>query len=225
MTGSNLQPGGIAANDAAGVIYISGPWLGGVDSVVCDSTVLYLPPYSTDPIFILAYDMNGNVLCGATLASGGDDENSVCADPSGNAFVTGDFLSDGIHPFIVGADTISWGSDPAQTNGLERVFTSKFNCDLKTATGIEQIVSNAVLTLYPDPATTRATVKYTLPYGSIANTLVIYDILGHCLSDYTLVNTAGEININCQGLSSGVYFYSLVFDGKTILTRKMVVAE
>ena len=44
-------------------------------------------------------------------------------------------------------------------------------------------------------------------------------------NSYQLTNTEGEININSTGLSSGVYLYSLVVDGKTLATKKMVVQE
>ena len=224
-SGKYILPFSIAANDVNGLIYITGSWSGLVDSIVFDSTVLHLPPRSTDPMFILAYDISGNVLCGAALASGGDDQNSVCTDIEGNAFITGDFILTGDSAFVIGADTFFWGPDAFVTNGSEKVFTAKFNCNQKTETGIGQITSNTFLSLYPDPVSTLATVKYILPDDTKENTLIIYDVLGNRLNEFHLDTSSGEININCQGLSRGIYFYSLVSDGKTILSRKMVVEQ
>ena len=69
-------------------------------------------------MFFAKFDANGNVLCASALSSGGDDQNGVSADRFGNAFITGDFMS---NPFIIGYDTLI-------PTGGENVFVAKYSC-------------------------------------------------------------------------------------------------
>ncbi|MBK9228821.1 MAG: T9SS type A sorting domain-containing protein [Ignavibacteria bacterium] len=71
---------------------------------------------------------------------------------------------------------------------------------------------------YPNPFNPVTNIEYDLPVdGNIE--LKIYDITGRLIK--TLVNefkTAGSyiVSFNASDLSSGVYFYSMNFDGKQI---------
>ena len=218
--GSGGQIGYSVAADVQGNIFVSGSL--GSDTLIFDSVLrIFYPSGSTDAMFVATYDDNGNALCAAALTSGGDDQNGICADNRGNAYTGGDFE---INPFIIGKDTLLL---PANVGGgnEEAAFVAKFNCGQPTELNIKNVMLLPTLQLHPNPFTNQAIVQYSLPDGSKNAALIIYDILGRQRNSYQLTNTEGEININSTGLSSGVYLYSLVVDGKTLATKKMVVQE
>ena len=71
--------------------------------------------------------------------------------------------------------------------------------------------------------TGAASVTYTLPYSSTNAQIIVSDILGRERQTYPLSTSDTEIQIHAQGLSSGVYFCTLVADGQILTTRKMIV--
>ncbi|MBK6875901.1 MAG: T9SS type A sorting domain-containing protein [Ignavibacteria bacterium] len=79
----------------------------------------------------------------------------------------------------------------------------------------------------PNPFNPVTNIEYDLPVdGNIE--LKIYDIAGRLMN--TLVNefkTAGSylVSFNASDLSSGVYFYSMNFDGKQIGVRRMTLVK
>jgi hypothetical protein len=207
------------ATNADGILFASGGFSNPA-ALTLDSIAIAIPPNPTDPMFIASYDKDGHVLCATALSSGGDDQNSVCADPFGNAYITGDFLGPG--PFIVGADTffISHGGNWGVT---EEIFTTKFNCPHKTETGAKDIVENSIMSLYPNPSRDHATLRYQLPSDARTGAVLGFDIIGSKINEYTLDSTAGEIIIDTTRLANGVYFYSLFSNGKSVGTRKLVI--
>lgn len=78
----------------------------------------------------------------------------------------------------------------------------------------------------PNPLVTETTIRYKLPSGIKKAELVIKDMTGKTIQQITLgTNTSGVINIDASSLSSGVYTYSLVADGRAIESKRMVVAK
>ena len=106
--------------DAFGNAYVTAASWGILSSptMTFGSITLTPPAGSVDPMCIVKYDSNGNVLCASALSSGGDDQSGISADPFGNAYITGDFMSD---PFVVGSDTLV-------LTGMENVFVAKYTC-------------------------------------------------------------------------------------------------
>jgi photosystem II stability/assembly factor-like uncharacterized protein len=80
---------------------------------------------------------------------------------------------------------------------------------------------------YPNPFNPITNIKFQLTKRGSAQ-LIIYDINGRELID--LVNSsqnAGTYDVDFPGYgySSGVYFYSLIVDGKRISTKKMILLK
>ncbi len=105
---------------------------------------------------------------------------------------------------------------------------------LPGARGLRKTVSSNVLPAefalrqnYPNPFNPVTNIEYDLPVdGNIE--LKIYDIAGRLIK--TLMNefkTAGSylVSFNASDLSSGVYFYSMNFDGKQIGVRRMTLVK
>ena len=85
---------------------------------------------------------------------------------------------------------------------------------------------------YPNPFNPSTSIKYSLPFESQVN-LTIYNILGKFVKELAVgVQNSGVhfINFNSEGLSSGIYFFSLhavSADKKTTFnyTRKMTLLK
>jgi len=76
----------------------------------------------TDPVFIAGYNLGGGVIGYSGLGSGGDDQNGIAVDPSGNIFICSDYQDVG--PFYVGPDLIN----PSSTGtGTEFFYIGKYS--------------------------------------------------------------------------------------------------
>ncbi len=77
--------------------------------------------------------------------------------------------------------------------------------------------------IFPNPAVNETTVKYQLPKsGSVKH--MLYNALGKCVYSRTSDSKKGEneLIIDVKNLSSGIYFYTSVFEGKS-KTKKLIV--
>jgi photosystem II stability/assembly factor-like uncharacterized protein len=80
---------------------------------------------------------------------------------------------------------------------------------------------------YPNPFNPGTSIKYKLQSAGFIS-LKVYDILGHEVK--TLVSekhTPGsyEVDFNGDDLSSGIYVYKLVVDGKSVAAKRMVLLK
>ncbi len=80
---------------------------------------------------------------------------------------------------------------------------------------------------YPNPFNPNTTIEFNIPrQGDVK--LIVYDILGKEIN--TLINKnldAGNYSVNFAGtgLSSGIYFYTLKYNGKQTITKKMALTK
>ena len=77
-------------------------------------------------------------------------------------------------------------------------------------------------TNYPNPFTGATTIRYNLPAGFRAAQIIITDNNGKAIKQVQL-NTAGNgtLNIDASTLTSGTYNYTLIVDGKVLVSKKM----
>lgn len=91
------------------------------------------------------------------------------------------------------------------------------NAVILTSASLEQNV--------PNPLTKNTSIAYTIPAG-FKGVLVITDNNSKTVKQIALNGSGkGVINIDASTLGAGTYSYTLVVDGKTIATKKMVVAK
>ncbi|MFZ5551844.1 MAG: T9SS type A sorting domain-containing protein [Bacteroidota bacterium] len=92
------------------------------------------------------------------------------------------------------------------------------------ALGVEENKISHEINLYPNPA--NAFVKYDY---SLTNTtgsdkhLVIMDVLGNKVREIAINNEKGVITVDIHSLKAGIYFYSLLVDGKAIETKRLMI--
>jgi hypothetical protein len=76
----------------------------------------------------------------------------------------------------------------------------------------------------PNPARVNTRIAYNLPTATNQAQLLITDAAGKTIKNLQL-NTSGVVDLNTSTLSSGIYNYTLVVNGKIIETRKMTIAR
>ena len=94
-----------------------------------------------------------------------------------------------------------------------------------TTVGItENKTQNLSVEVFPNPATERVNFKYKLPLGQTQGKLTIYNSSGILIRGFDLMAMQGQIVYNTSTLPNGVYFYTVMTEGKKE-TGKFVVVE
>jgi hypothetical protein len=92
--------------------------------------------------------------------------------------------------------------------------------------GVEKLYSNDKITisnLYPNPANEYAFVDYALT-GSVSDAKIsLYSALGSPVSEHPLDRNEHRLKINTSAIPNGVYLYQLSLEGKTVVTKKLLV--
>ncbi|MCB0755898.1 MAG: T9SS type A sorting domain-containing protein [Flavobacteriales bacterium] len=78
---------------------------------------------------------------------------------------------------------------------------------------------------YPNPAKSVAKINYALSAGWNKAELMIYSMLGAQVRKINLLEDQGTLKLNVSDLPSGMYFYTLMVDDKSIATKKMLVTK
>ncbi len=95
---------------------------------------------------------------------------------------------------------------------------------------IEKIQSN--ISNYPNPFNPTTVISYSLGENIQNPKIEIYNVKGQKVKSFQLEDKAGENSIvwngkdtNDKPVSSGVYFYRLINEGKTVQSRKMLLMK
>lgn len=84
------------------------------------------------------------------------------------------------------------------------------------------VVAANLSNAYPNPASNLAYFTYSMN-GSNAAKVLVRNILGTTVREVALSGSEGKAALQVSDLPDGVYFYSLMADGKMLQTRKLVV--
>jgi hypothetical protein len=82
-----------------------------------------------------------------------------------------------------------------------------------------------MLALQPNPASSKTTVLYQLPEGIITGNITIKNTFGQSMEKYSIDDKKESIELDCSSYNNGVYFISLISDGKIITTKKLIIAK
>lgn len=122
---------------------------------------------------------------------------------------------------IAGSSTISY-TFYDMNNPSDQVSTD-ITFDVLTS-GIKELSKGSLSTALPNPANGFTTVNYQVPSLKDGR-LVIHNMLGTVVKEYRLSNSQSEMVLYTSDLSSGVYTYSLINNGQTVSTKKLVIAH
>ena len=76
---------------------------------------------------------------------------------------------------------------------------------------------------FPNPASQYANFEYSLPAMSGNAHIIIRNMLGVEVENVSLDSRSGKKAIDVAGYASGIYFYTLLVDGKVIQSKKLIV--
>jgi hypothetical protein len=160
--------------------------------------------------------------------AGGCYPSFVNVSPNGQAITPGQTITDFVahyasatgRGFKSGESVVRWvfydGANPNDSVSVIVKYTT-YPSGLEDRTSRQGMLSAA----YPNPADAAASFTYAVPAGS-QGTIVIRNLVGTTVQSEQ-VSGAGKMSISTLGLADGIYFCSLVLDGKSSLTRKLVV--
>lgn len=78
---------------------------------------------------------------------------------------------------------------------------------------------------YPTPASNVVNFDYSFNAGVSSAMVAVYNIMGQEVLRSDISGTNGKLSINVSDLADGVYFYSLVVNGETVKSSKLVVRK
>ncbi len=122
-------------------------------------------------------------------------------------------------------------------NGARGISLLKFKLFDQTNTTIEtnfyihidsrdvSIAENATsgnLSAYPNPASTKVTFEHNISNLSSDAFLVIRTITGSVITKELIGNNT-KVSISLENYNPGIYFYSIENEGKTVITKKLIV--
>ena len=105
-------------------------------------------------------------------------------------------------------------------------FELNFNVEEKAEK--ESIYSSRFVTIhdvYPNPVVDQAVVDYKILNDRIKAKLVVHNLLGNVVGEYSLPILENFVRVKTDDLSAGIYFYTLYVDDESVMTRKLIVRK
>lgn len=137
-----------------------------------------------------------------TYDAHGDRAFHIQYNPNGNYGLTH-------HKFVLFDET---------DNSIRTEFYIKIN----NVIGIKEQDTQTLFTAYPNPASNRVTIEYKLEVIPSQAQIVIRNIAGVKVFSEP-ADLSGKMIISLDQFSSGIYFYALEADGRTMVTKKLIV--
>ncbi|MFA6200944.1 MAG: T9SS type A sorting domain-containing protein [Bacteroidales bacterium] len=89
---------------------------------------------------------------------------------------------------------------------------------------IKQGITSTNIEAYPNPANNNATIAYSIQTNYKSGKIVVRNMIGATIKTISINGgSTGKQSISTAELPNGVYFYSIIGDGKALSTKKLVV--
>lgn len=113
-------------------------------------------------------------------------------------------------------------SNPGQSLEINLNFT------VEEKLGKANIYNSRHITLYdvyPNPAVEHANAAYKLASDQVKAKILVHNIIGNIVGEYALSPLDSSVRIDTEGLSAGIYFYTLYVENEGVMTRKLIVKK
>ncbi|MFT7421346.1 MAG: hypothetical protein ACI9QN_002275 [Arcticibacterium sp.] len=80
----------------------------------------------------------------------------------------------------------------------------------------------SISNIYPNPANDFVNLDYSFSTYKIVK-VVFYNVLGGKIADFKLDSFDKQLRIETRNWDNGIYLYQLIFDGKKLATKKLLV--
>lgn len=152
------------------------------------------------------------VSCYATTTSVSPDTIEIDAnDTLKNTFYT-HFWANGNEGDYTIRYTFFEADNEANENYIDITYRAKKTVSIKNETEV-------VVKVYPNPVSDILSVEYT---ATDDGKFALFDITGKKITESTLKSTSKSHQIDLSSLNSGVYFYTIVSNNKTVSTKKLI---
>jgi hypothetical protein len=89
---------------------------------------------------------------------------------------------------------------------------------------VQEVVTSATIAqISPNPANDVASIAYSFSTKPTDAQLIVYNMIGEMVASYSINQRQGQIRIQARDLNSGIYFCSLMHEGKKLETKRLVV--
>jgi hypothetical protein len=78
--------------------------------------------------------------------------------------------------------------------------------------------------IVPNPASEKASIYYGLG-DSDKGTIMVVNIFGQVVNEYIVTNEGEVLNVDCSSYANGVYFCTLMVNGKVVNVQKLIVTK
>lgn len=110
----------------------------------------------------------------------------------------------------------------AEPMNLERKLTEEAGTNDNFLFQSDRLV---VSNLYPNPASEYADIDFQMNTSNQEVKIVIYNILGQEIKELVLDKDQRNARISLREFNSGMYMYQLMIDGRSIVTKKLIVRK
>jgi len=128
--------------------------------------------------------------------------------------------------------------NPASTDGISEVTYCAYDVDNEADSicitfhynagpiGVNELFAGSkfLSNAYPNPANTSSLVSYNLPYAKDPH-IVICNMLGSTISKIALDEKTGSVSMPVATLPEGVYYYTLMNDGKPVVSKRLMITH
>lgn len=91
--------------------------------------------------------------------------------------------------------------------------------------GTNDLAQKSSFSVYPNPASGNLTINLETTSTSGNNSILVFDVIGNQVAEYRFNGNNGKISADVSSLNNGIYFYSLMENGKAIMTKKVIVSH
>lgn len=90
---------------------------------------------------------------------------------------------------------------------------------------ISEMENEIGISLFPNPMTNEATVKFDLPMGINNGAIVFYNLQGNVIKRFTIDRTFTKLLISTTDIASGMYYYQLQTTSQNSVCKKLIVIK
>lgn len=90
--------------------------------------------------------------------------------------------------------------------------------------GLEDLLGNSLMTVYPNPAKELVTLRYEMERPLDAE-VVLLDMMGRTIASQALRGTSGEVSFRTSSLPRGTYLVSIQTERELVSRHKVILID
>jgi hypothetical protein len=170
-----------------------------------DSSDIFVASFNNSGTFLWAVSVGG--VADTYEPLGYESGNAVCAEASGNVYATGGLLDGG-----------NFGAFSASGWDRTDAFVTKIS---STPAGLNEIVSDDMVSVYPNPANGNFVLKMQQKFSSSCE-VSVYNCIGESI-DNKIYKSSEGISVNIPDKRDGIYFVEIKNEDGNVIRKKLIL--